>query len=455
MTDIVGQPPLMPSNGHATAPTFNPEQPRTLKRFFRNLEELFDKCEVTTESAKKAKVVYYPPIDTADLWETLPAYVNPLATYNDFKKQIRDLYPGCEDDQKFSIADLDQLIGEHARNGVKSAVNLGNFYRDFIVITTHLIAKQRLLTIQQSEAYIKVFPASPRGSAIRASWDSQSSGDYEGDDEFELDDKNRRPPIHYGRLVEDNATPSPFFGSHSDPAAGIEHLDDCRAVNSSDPGRRTAVLPLLRQYMQAGKVKKNTKGKVVLSTGSFVPQSIPGVTIRDRVYEWHRRNIPVNPALPTSLLMFEISSAPTMATYSLNTTDRIAALEKELFQLRKRNEVFNGIELPASKKPIQGVPKILVREPDETASRVAPAAPVTHAAAPSSSTQSTSPSPPSLQPVASTEHPFAAARDTTYTPPNLQNFGAAPKANPNKGKDPSYRTLTPVYRPEMIEKVFE
>ncbi|CCM06951.1 uncharacterized protein FIBRA_09265 [Fibroporia radiculosa] len=144
-----------------------------------------------------------------------------------------------------------------------------------------------------------------------------------------------------------------------------------------------------------------------------------------------------------------------MATYSLNTTDRIAVLEKELFQLRKRNKVFNGIKLPTLKKPIQGVLKILVCEPDETTSRVAPVAPVTRAVAPSSLSQSTSPSPPPSQPAALNEHPFAAARDTTYTPPNLQNFGAAPKANPNKGKEPSYQMLTPAYQPEMIEKVFE
>ncbi|CCM06509.1 uncharacterized protein FIBRA_08780 [Fibroporia radiculosa] len=144
-----------------------------------------------------------------------------------------------------------------------------------------------------------------------------------------------------------------------------------------------------------------------------------------------------------------------MATYSLNTTDRIAALEKELFQLRKRNKVFDGIKLPTLKKPIQGVPKILVREPNETASRVALAAPVTCAVAPSSSSQSTSPSPPPLQPVASTKHPFTAARDATYALPNLQNFDAALKANPDKEKEPSYRTLTPAYRPKMIKKVFE
>ncbi|EED82435.1 predicted protein [Postia placenta Mad-698-R] len=97
-----------------------------------------------------------------------------------------------------------------------------------------------------------------------------------------------------------------------------------------------------------GKCKRNTEGKIVLPNRSFCPRTIPGLTIRDRIYEWHRRN-PAAPATPT--MLFEIDDRSTVQTFTLNTSGRIEALERELLQLRKRREVFDGVEILQRKKP--------------------------------------------------------------------------------------------------------
>ncbi|EED78163.1 predicted protein [Postia placenta Mad-698-R] len=149
--------PLMPPRGHSTAPTFDPLEVRSLRRYFQDLEALFTRCQITDEAAKKQWAVRYPSIDVADLWETLESFIDVAKSYNDWKADVRALYPGADDTRKWSLADMDQLIGERARIGIHNAADLGCYYRDFMAITKHLIAQHRLSTIEQSRAFLRGF----------------------------------------------------------------------------------------------------------------------------------------------------------------------------------------------------------------------------------------------------------------------------------------------------------
>ncbi|OSX55724.1 hypothetical protein POSPLADRAFT_1063670 [Postia placenta MAD-698-R-SB12] len=84
--------PLMPPRGHSTAPSFDPS-------------------EITDKAAKKQWAVRYPSIDVADLWETIESFIDVAKSYNNWKADIRALYPGADDTRKWSLADMDQLIG--------------------------------------------------------------------------------------------------------------------------------------------------------------------------------------------------------------------------------------------------------------------------------------------------------------------------------------------------------
>ncbi|EED83432.1 predicted protein [Postia placenta Mad-698-R] len=149
--------PLMPPRGHSTAPSFDPSEVRSLRRYFQDLEALFTRCQITDEAAKKQWAVRYPSIDVADLWETIESFIDVAKSYNDWKADVRALYPGADDTRKWSLADMDQLIGERARIGIHNAADLGCYYRDFMAITKHLIAQHRLSTIEQSRAFLRGF----------------------------------------------------------------------------------------------------------------------------------------------------------------------------------------------------------------------------------------------------------------------------------------------------------
>ncbi|EED79154.1 predicted protein [Postia placenta Mad-698-R] len=145
--------PLMPPRGHSTAPSFDPSEVHSLRCYFQDLKALFTRCQITNEAAKKQWAVWYPSIDIADLWETIESFIDVAKSYNDWKADVRALYPGADDTRKWSLADMDQLIGERACIGIHNAADLGCYYRDFMAITKHLIAQHRLSTIEQSSGH--------------------------------------------------------------------------------------------------------------------------------------------------------------------------------------------------------------------------------------------------------------------------------------------------------------
>jgi hypothetical protein len=114
----------MPARGHSTAPKFDPTKPRELRRFFDELELLFAACKVTDSDVMKKHACIYVDIDSAELWESLPQQATGVS-FGEFRKAIHKLYPGSEDDRKWTISDMDKVVGEQLRIGIFDANDLG------------------------------------------------------------------------------------------------------------------------------------------------------------------------------------------------------------------------------------------------------------------------------------------------------------------------------------------
>ncbi|OSX55852.1 hypothetical protein POSPLADRAFT_1063416, partial [Postia placenta MAD-698-R-SB12] len=462
----------------------------------------FDGTKLRPIGTKKQWAVRYPSIDVADLWETIESFINVAKSYNDWKADVRALYPGADDTRKWSLADMDQLIGEHARIGIHNAADLGCYYRDFMAITKHLIAQNRLSPIEQSRAFLRGFqPALLTRLETRL---HLKHPDHYADDPYTMAEIHAAATfILHGTsstptTAANQATASTSNTSTTVPPGMIKTEDISMIIESLSRTIATLIQPTThathnhapapRQQatvhihentgaeqtchycgnrgcrvgtcefaeidIRDGKCKRNTEGKIVLPNGSFCPRTIPGLTIRDRIYEWHRRN-PAAPAAP--MMLFEIDDRSTVQTFTLNTSGRIEALERELLQLRKRREVFDGVEILQRKKPTtpvvtrsaeasgSGTSKG-VAAPSSTSTSTAPPPTIPAASpAPSSSqpTQSTSQPITTSAPPAPPVHPFANARDTTYAPPNVRNFATPPKPSNDKGKEPAYKTIVP------------
>ena len=146
----------MPARGHSSTPKFTADQPRELQRYFQELEILLDSARIVDAQIMKKHACRYLDVDSTELWESIAEYAAP-STFDEFKRAIFKLYPGSEDERKWTITDMDKLVGEQLRVGILDANELGPYYRLFYTITQFLIRKNRISAAEQSRAFIRGF----------------------------------------------------------------------------------------------------------------------------------------------------------------------------------------------------------------------------------------------------------------------------------------------------------
>jgi hypothetical protein len=131
-----------------------------LRQYFARLERLFAQCAITSDVEKKFYSVSFLDSDLADSWEALPEYSNPDKSYSDYKKRLFELY--YQDNLRYTLSDLDQLVGERQRLGTSSPRDLTEFHLRFNAISTHLLKYQLLSLREQSALYMRAFPETIR-----------------------------------------------------------------------------------------------------------------------------------------------------------------------------------------------------------------------------------------------------------------------------------------------------
>ena len=106
----------------------------------------------------KQHALRFVDCDTAELWEILPEFADATTSYQKFVDAVYKLYLGSDAERHWSIGDMEKLIGEASRVGISSLANLGKYHREFIAMTTFLIAKNHISTTEQSQAFTRGFP---------------------------------------------------------------------------------------------------------------------------------------------------------------------------------------------------------------------------------------------------------------------------------------------------------
>ena len=88
--------------------------------------------------------------DTTELWEILPKFADTTVSYQQFVDAMYKLYLGSDAERCWSIGDMEKLVGEASRVRILSLADLGKYHREFITMTTFLIAKNRISATEQS-----------------------------------------------------------------------------------------------------------------------------------------------------------------------------------------------------------------------------------------------------------------------------------------------------------------
>lgn len=98
----------MPKPGEKNAPSFDPEKPEELGRFFERIEDWFSDEGITSDEDKKKRIVKYLDADSEIQWKALPRFAN--GTFLEFKEQVMSSYPAAEEVMKGSVAALKRKI---------------------------------------------------------------------------------------------------------------------------------------------------------------------------------------------------------------------------------------------------------------------------------------------------------------------------------------------------------
>jgi hypothetical protein len=64
------------------------------------------------------------------------------------------LYPGADDERKYTESDLERLIETQRRYGIESRAKLGHYYWEFCCISKFLIDKWHLSDIERNKMYM-------------------------------------------------------------------------------------------------------------------------------------------------------------------------------------------------------------------------------------------------------------------------------------------------------------
>jgi hypothetical protein len=77
----------MPHRFEKSAPRFDPTNPRSLRRYFADLDDLFIQHNVSDDQQKKRHATKYLDIEAEDFWRVIPEY-KPPASFETFRARF-------------------------------------------------------------------------------------------------------------------------------------------------------------------------------------------------------------------------------------------------------------------------------------------------------------------------------------------------------------------------------
>ena len=459
----------MPFRGHASAPKYEGNNPRELRRYFEELDFLFTTCAITDEAQKKQYATRYVDIDTEDGWKQLDLYST--GSYNDFKNAVLKLYPGADGERKWTMSDLDSLTGEWSRVGFRNKEEFGDYHRKFLNIVGFLKSKNRMSDNEIKRAFVRGFPMTFWNKVLSRL--QIKKPDVHPDDPWDVDDVYAASEfVLHGTSSTFSSASTTSSASQSNESDSIKKEDlfklfeqfsqtIAKAMESKAPSTNSGPNPQkpcfydggdhlgrncekLKEDLKNGFCKRNAENKIVLPDGSWVARSLRGNNMAERVANWNTDNPGRASASVNLLAVFEEPSssshisANTYALHKNQSRNRIDELEREVYELRKR-QVLDAVEIPrpqrvsarqAQNKPQAESSAPAVKKTTPKAQEKAPTAPVEKPSEPS--------------------HPYASIPENSYLPPHERNFGM----KPSKEKDMAYRTAAPIQSPTIVNDVF-
>jgi hypothetical protein len=315
----------MPMRGERNAPTFDQTEPNDLVRYFKQLETLFTRCAIVADEEKKEFATSYVRSEVAETWEAIPEFSGADFTFEQFKDRLFKLYN--QSTLCYILSDLDRLVGERQRLGMRSLQDLSEFHLRFNAIASFLTKNELLASRERSQSYLRVFEEALQNKILMRLQillpNHHPSLPYQINEIYNAAKwvlqgipGSLGVPLKNAQATFSNST---AIASPQSPDAGyikaeqlgtflseftktiVETLNANRArspmPSGGSAGPRASKCLFdgcdkfirdcegVEEYIKAGKCRRNFEGKVILSTGAYVPRDVPGEFLKDRIDE--------------------------------------------------------------------------------------------------------------------------------------------------------------------------
>jgi hypothetical protein len=255
--------------------------------------------------------------------------LDPAQSFDNFKTEVSKLYPGALGSRSHTLQELKRTIARYARIGIQSSAELGKYYRQYLLITHYLIARNSISAIEQSWYFFRGL--SPALEARVRERLQQKFVDHLPDDPYPLSDVFEAanyviistaympfvppqpptppppqilPPVALAPIsapVQVNTLSAVMDEIAEQIKQTVQDQLASAAMQTSAPGSSTcsfcgATGHYMREcktvaaFIRAGKCKRSAEGKIVLPTGAMAPRGAPGTLLHDRIENWHQRN---------------------------------------------------------------------------------------------------------------------------------------------------------------------
>ncbi|KAH9847520.1 hypothetical protein C2E23DRAFT_889915 [Lenzites betulinus] len=513
------QPYRLPPRGATAAPSFDPINPQTLLDFFEDLEYMLEEAAVEEDEKRKGHAVRYAPTTEKSLWRTLDGYTT--GTYDTFKQSVIREYLGEGGKRLYSPGDLRALVTDAAHGGCRSTSDFKLYSRKFRVMADYLVAHDALRKDERERLFLRGIPdvlqqpvldrlkyKAPDVLAPRIPYSVEQVTEAA---EFVLDSQDEdgpsfstAAPTTVKRPAADSVSPHVKTETTQLADALTAMAQAMSLLQRQPPAPSTSMLRQPPPHLDpkadtsAKLVKRNEQGQVVLHSGSYVPGSITGNTIRERIHEYYSQHPEARASPPPAQMLFEpvYRTMPPAASQAViqylaadayerpahtstrgiihglahdETGGAFAQLEQEIFAADRRKAASPKPDSRPQESREDRARRRMVRfdEPDDRAIRVPPPVAtieelpdeptISSVKAPSTAAERAHVTAPASTPANAPEHPFRNIRDATYAPPTQRNFGLPPdKATPATRKpEGAYKSQVPVYDPRHAANVFK
>jgi len=356
----------MPSPGNRSAPKFDGHPP-SLKRFFDEVDYLGDSYGLSAVE-KIQHTLHYLDFREYETWRSRPSARG--SNWDIFKAEITALYPGADEDRKYTVVDLEILVDKQGHEPIQSRYQFGEYYQHFVTISDWLLSQQEISIQDRNKLFIRGFDHSFRdrltsrlcmknpdhplhrpwpmddvtesarfflaSNSAASELDHYSYPSYNSRTHFSAQAPPPRdlPPLAQERfdmssleqyMVSDafvskladklglnktTAHSSNFSSQHATSRPQQPRPDGC--VGCLDSSHYHQSCPIIADYISRGLCKRDNMKRVVLMDGTLVTTCLaPGKCIKERIDNWLKSCAP--PTVSTNIVE-AVSTTPLSLT---------------------------------------------------------------------------------------------------------------------------------------------